>query len=72
MIIPEAPPVDEAGRRAYPEELYKRAIAAIAAFLVAFSSTLASVTVKTVALPNDHAASIFQLSPCGDQPGICP
>jgi hypothetical protein len=72
MIIPEVPPVDETARTAYPQALYKRAIAAIAAFLVAFSTTLAGVTVKTIAPPNDHAASIFKLSPCGDQPGICP
>jgi hypothetical protein len=72
MIIPEAPHMGEPPRRAYPQALRKRTMAAIAALLVSLFASLAGVTTTTTAFTNNHAASIFSLSPCGDPPGICP
>jgi hypothetical protein len=72
MIISETPPTGESQRRTYPQALCKRAMATVAAFLVAAFSVLVGATVTTTVSTNNHVAYIFNLSPCGDQPGICP
>jgi hypothetical protein len=72
MIIFETSPAGESQRRAYPQALCKLAMATVAAFLVAAFPVLAGATAPTAVSTNNHVASIFNLSPCGDRPGICP
>lgn len=72
MIISKAPSPVGPPTRAYSHALRKRATATVLAFLLTSLSPLAAVTATTTAITNNHVASVFKLSPCGDKPGICP